>query len=104
MKTKYLLVALGAAMASPLIAAGESCITKVGETEVSTPEEVAGRLEIVATANAASAASASATLEGGVSVAGPSANAPLEGGIAVWDESGITDCDFTPAGAVYIIR
>ena len=106
MKTKHLLVALGAAMAAQILGAGESCITKIGETDVSSssPEEVASRLEAVAAANAVSKASARATLEGGVAAATPSATAPLEGGIAVSDESDVTDCDFSIGGGAFIIK
>ena len=106
MKTKHLIVALGAALASQGFGAAESCITKVGETDVSSSsrEEVASCLESVSTANAASGASARATLEGGVAAATPSSPAPLEGGIAVSDESDATDCDFTLSGGILIIR
>ena len=100
------LAAFAATLAANGLGAAESCITKVGETDVSSSslEEVASRLESVSTANTATGASVSATLEGGVAAAASSATAPLEGGSVVSDESDATDCDFTPGGGVFIVR
>ena len=85
------LAALAAALASHGLGDDASCITKIGDTDVSSSslQEIAGQIDALATAG---------------SVPYASASAPLEGGIAVPVESNVQDCDFTPGGAIILIR
>ena len=93
-----------ATFAAQMLGAGTTCITKVGSTDVTSDDVVAGLLEEVSTASSKSSESSAGALEGGVSFDAASSLVPLEGGIVVWDYSNTLDYDFTPGGTLLIIR